>query len=664
MSLVPIEARGRTGPLAVGGGRIAYASGCHVIVSRLVGSGLLDSRVCAFGTAGTPAGASPSRRSRVKPITAVSLTSDGKFLAAGETGPSPRLGLWNIDDLGDDVNAPLWISLSHSFGISFLRFSDSGSRLCSVGTTHDGFVHVFGLTKNAAVCLATNRVTSEVRAVRWLSADTVLVLGVRLAKTFRLAEDAHVGNADDESLRQIAVLEARQIILGKHLSETFIGAMIYDGRVRLVSASGVLGFVCKTTRSFVPEALVQSNLVAAVSWHSRLVFASQHGLSTCNASLSNSPIDSVESLGDDLVLGLEGGGISVLTETSEISLIESMELAGADGSQLVTRMGRVLDGETAWQVGKTVTCIAKGPVIGTEDGCVLDETTSPLLLHESSVRAIATDGILFASYSGDRKLAILHRSATGELDLIQTWSDARSSITWAGVVDRHNVLVATLDRTLKLLARTSDVEAFEVRTASDLKATVITGAIDGELLFLACRDKTIITGGLSLRMTCLTRLDDVADALCISHEHLICASSLGRSVIVLNKLTSRQIARQDHIGALVTVEGLTGDLFRTATEDGQIRVWKIVAPESARSTSPKKLLHFPLRRSGSSQSVNTQTPARSRVLRPKEDNSRSRTEDVVAQTLANLRLLRESHLHPDDRAMLELASRFLTRASE
>ncbi|XP_056621135.1 mitogen-activated protein kinase-binding protein 1-like isoform X2 [Triplophysa dalaica] len=122
------------------------------------------------GTVAYPAGCvvvllNPSKNSKEhlinssrKTITAVSFSSDGKYLVTGESGHLPAVRVWDVE-CGTQV-AELQ---EHKYGVSCVTFSPNTKYIVSVGSQHDMSVNLWVWKRNTLV--ATNKVSSNVTAV-------------------------------------------------------------------------------------------------------------------------------------------------------------------------------------------------------------------------------------------------------------------------------------------------------------------------------------------------------------------------------------------------------------------------------------------------------------------------------------------------------------------
>ncbi|KAK5110221.1 hypothetical protein LTR62_006217 [Meristemomyces frigidus] len=136
----------------------------------------------------SPGGRSTTAKDRVKSVTSVALSPDGRWLAIGETGFKPRILIFSLSE--DSFETPVSTITEHAFGIHALRFSPDSRRLASLGTVNDGFLYVWSIdARGVAALYASNKCTSIVNAMAWMGRSIVTV-GLRFAKVWRPDEIA------------------------------------------------------------------------------------------------------------------------------------------------------------------------------------------------------------------------------------------------------------------------------------------------------------------------------------------------------------------------------------------------------------------------------------------------------------------------------------------
>ncbi|KAL4937087.1 hypothetical protein BDV06DRAFT_80485 [Aspergillus oleicola] len=139
-------------------------------------------------TAEAPSPRSWSSRERVKAVTSVSISPNGRLLALGETGYNPRVLLFSTaKDAPSDV--PLSILAEHSFGVRALAWSPDSQYLATLGDVNDGFLFVWSMSlkTGSAKLHSTNKCTTVVRDMTWLG-QTLITVGVRHVKVWRLPD--------------------------------------------------------------------------------------------------------------------------------------------------------------------------------------------------------------------------------------------------------------------------------------------------------------------------------------------------------------------------------------------------------------------------------------------------------------------------------------------
>ncbi|OAX84285.1 hypothetical protein ACJ72_01350 [Emergomyces africanus] len=120
-------------------------------------------------------------RERIKAITCVSISPNGRFLA-----PSSLIFSTAKDS---PLDIPLSIMTDHSFGIRSLAFSPTSQYLATLGDMNDGFLFIWSVNlKNGAAKLhSTNKCTSFVRDICWMG-NSLVTVGIRHVKVWRLGE--------------------------------------------------------------------------------------------------------------------------------------------------------------------------------------------------------------------------------------------------------------------------------------------------------------------------------------------------------------------------------------------------------------------------------------------------------------------------------------------
>ncbi len=206
-----------------------------------------------------------TQRERIKSATCVSLSRDGRFLAAGETGYAPRVLIFNLDDTSSDT--PLVSISEHSFGVAAVAWSADSRYLASLGAPNDGFLYLWKIDPRtgAAKLFQQNRCTSYVRGMIWLGSSSLVTFGVRHIKVWRIEDNAGSSTSptklkygsegyastppppyqqqkeqqQPQQRPQQRTLPGRNILLGSLLEATFsCAAALPDGRAVICSDAG------------------------------------------------------------------------------------------------------------------------------------------------------------------------------------------------------------------------------------------------------------------------------------------------------------------------------------------------------------------------------------------------------------------------------------------
>ncbi|TKA74824.1 hypothetical protein B0A55_05938 [Friedmanniomyces simplex] len=136
----------------------------------------------------SPTGRTGTAKDRVKAVTSVALSANGKWLAVGETGYKPRILIFSLAE--DSLETSVSVLSEHTFGVHALRFSPDSKYLASLGTVNDGFLYVWQIDDRtgAATLHASNKCTTLINSMSWMGASIVTV-GLRFVKVWRPEED-------------------------------------------------------------------------------------------------------------------------------------------------------------------------------------------------------------------------------------------------------------------------------------------------------------------------------------------------------------------------------------------------------------------------------------------------------------------------------------------
>lgn len=134
---------------------------------------------------GTDGSRTWSSRERIKAVTSVAISPNGRFLAVGEvsntifictdrklisqTGYNPRVLIFSTAK-DSPLDTPLTVMTDHSFGVRGLAFSPNSQFLATLGDVNDGFLFVWAvsLRNGTAKLHSANKCTSFVRDMCWM----------------------------------------------------------------------------------------------------------------------------------------------------------------------------------------------------------------------------------------------------------------------------------------------------------------------------------------------------------------------------------------------------------------------------------------------------------------------------------------------------------------
>lgn len=209
-------------------------------------------RESAFGTldnSDSPTSKTWTSRERIKAATCVALSSEGKFLAVGETGYAPRVLIFSLEDNSSDT--PLVSISEHTFGVRAVAWSSDSKYLASLGSANDGCLYVWKIDSRtgAAKLFQQNRCTANVRSMVWVG-NNLITLGVRHVKLWRVEENTRptsptkqrLGPEASSPAPQQKTLPGRNVLLGNMIETTFSCAVAIDETKALICSE--MGDVC------------------------------------------------------------------------------------------------------------------------------------------------------------------------------------------------------------------------------------------------------------------------------------------------------------------------------------------------------------------------------------------------------------------------------------
>lgn len=214
-----------------------------------VAPGLRDSGYGMYDWSDSPSGRTWTSRERIKAATCLALSREGKFLAVGETGYSPRVLIFRLQDSSSDF--PLVSISEHTFGVQAVAWSQDTRFLASLGAANDGFLYIWKIDPRtgAAKLSQQNRCTSFIRGMVWMG-SYLITFGVRHVKFWKVEETSSTSPtkqkfgyestpATPQSQQKQKALSGRNILLGSLIDSTFTCAAVVDeGRAILCTEAG------------------------------------------------------------------------------------------------------------------------------------------------------------------------------------------------------------------------------------------------------------------------------------------------------------------------------------------------------------------------------------------------------------------------------------------
>ena len=205
-------------------------------------------------------------RERIKSVTCVSLSSNGRLLAVGETGYNPRVLVFSTAKEAS-TETPLAIIRDHTWGVKCVAFSPDSKFLATLGESNDGFLFIWSVnSKTGALKLcATNKCTTNICHMTWCGLK-IITAGTRHVKIWQLPEHDKASPSKRSRLRSImepsssagpTPLPGRNCLLGDLVDVTFTCAVAATEQDVLICTD--LGTLCRVDISKTPAELVAVN---------------------------------------------------------------------------------------------------------------------------------------------------------------------------------------------------------------------------------------------------------------------------------------------------------------------------------------------------------------------------------------------------------------------
>lgn len=167
----------------------------------------------------------PSKlKDRVRAVSCVALSPNGRVLAVGESGYQPRILLYSL--AANSSGVPFAVIHEHTFGVKSITFLPDSRHFASLGQLSDGFLHVWKYSATSVSLKATNKCSSIVNKVLWHLTTTIVTAGLRFLKVWTF--EPHESN-------RAVPLGGRNVVLGLNLEVDFTQAVSLSSQEVLLS---------------------------------------------------------------------------------------------------------------------------------------------------------------------------------------------------------------------------------------------------------------------------------------------------------------------------------------------------------------------------------------------------------------------------------------------
>ncbi|KAK0854267.1 hypothetical protein LTS02_011575 [Friedmanniomyces endolithicus] len=487
-------------------------------------------------------GKTGTAKDRVKAVTSVALSANGKWLAVGETGYKPRILIFCLAE--DAPDTPVFVLSEHTFGVHALRFSPDSKYLASLGTVNDGFLYVWQIDDRtgAAALHASNKCTTFINSMAWMG-PSIVTVGLRFVKVWRPDEDAGIEtrradttlspttprlraeNRSSDFGNSILsprhkVLAGKNSLLGEVLDCNFICALPISATEMIVCAES--GEICFLDKPGEPPTLSH---VTTADW--RICSAMLDGLGMLHVF----GVDDTSStfVVSDLKSGSADSGhrarrktISPYRQLNETTGTP-VAVASMDGLQvrLYSRGGVVISRDlcaTIWSRGRGGRCCSSGPeasrgsnfftysgkgILQTWDAegglvaqCIVPLQDSEDMYGMTNILTAAapfSNGLLVATGDKLGALSVLDLETGSIVTQLRAHSSEIADIRAFQRADQKLLATASRDRTVQLFAWTdSKLELLQTMDEHAAAVTSLLATEDGQLLLSCSADRSVV----------------------------------------------------------------------------------------------------------------------------------------------------------------------------
>ncbi|KAI1614946.1 WD40-repeat-containing domain protein [Exophiala viscosa] len=195
-------------------------------------------------------------RERIKTVSCVALSQDGRWLAVGESGYGPRVLLFSTADEAP-CDVPTSIVSDHTHGVQCVAFSSDMKYLATLGNLNDGFLFVWSLnSRTGQLALhSVNKCTTSVCDMAWCG-NSLITVGTRHIKIWQTKDTTKKSPSKKPRFFRAseayspspgpapgpAPLQGRNCLLGTMVDSTFTCVAVVDDQLAVVGTE--TGHLC------------------------------------------------------------------------------------------------------------------------------------------------------------------------------------------------------------------------------------------------------------------------------------------------------------------------------------------------------------------------------------------------------------------------------------